>query len=140
MSHHEVVLLLGSNLGNPKSNIELAIKYIEEEISPIFDRSEILITDPVEFVSNKKFCNIAVLIKTQQSPINLLNLIKKIERKMGRVNDTVALEGYQDRIIDIDIVSFDHLIFSCEILNIPHYKHQNEREFSKKLLYQLSGT
>ncbi len=137
MSQHEVTLLLGSNLGDPKYNIESALQRIEKEIGEIINQSEMLFTDPVEFVSNNIFCNIAIVIKTQFSPIKLLNSIKLIERDMGRADDTLISGDYQDRIIDIDIVSFGDLQFYCEKLKIPHYKHLNQRDFSRKLLNVL---
>lgn len=134
MSQHEVTLLLGSNLGNPKKNVEEALRRIEKEIGTIIKQSEMLFTDPVEFVSNNIFCNIAIVIKTQFSPIKILNTAKLIERDMGRLDDTMISGEYQDRIIDIDIVRFSALQFCCEELIIPHHKHLYERDFSRKLL------
>lgn len=134
MSQHEVTLLLGSNLGNPKKNVEEALRRIEKEIGTIIKESELLFTDPVEFVSNNIFCNIAIVIKTQFSPIKILNTAKLIERDMGRLDDTMISGEYQDRIIDIDIVRFSALQFCCEELIIPHHKHLYERDFSRKLL------
>lgn len=137
MSQHEVTLLLGSNLGDTKKNIETALHYIEKEFGPILRRSDILLTKPVEFASNNIFCNIAVLIKTQFSPIKLLNFIKKIEFDMGRIEDSSVTNAYLDRIIDIDIVLYGGLKFDCKTLNIPHKKHLYEREFSRNLLMSI---
>lgn len=137
MSQHEVTLLLGSNLGDTKKNIETALHYIEKEFGPILRRSDILLTKPVEFASNNIFCNIAVLIKTQFSPIKLLNFIKKIEFDMGRIEDSSVTNAYLDRIIDIDIVLYGDLKFDCKTLNIPHKKHLYEREFSRNLLMSI---
>ena len=137
MSQHEVTLLLGSNLGDSKKNIELAIDKIERNIGQILNRSEMLFTEPVEFVSNNIFCNIALLIKTQFSPNKILKSAKLIEREMGREDDTLISGEYQDRIIDIDIVSIGNLHFWCRELQIPHQKHLYQREFSKKLLNVL---
>lgn len=137
MSQHEVTLLLGSNLGDTKKNIETALHYIEKEFGPILRRSDILLTKPVEFASNNIFCNIVVLIKTQFSPIKLLNFIKKIEFDMGRIEDSSVTNAYLDRIIDIDIVLYGDLKFDCKTLNIPHKKHLYEREFSRNLLMSI---
>lgn len=138
MSQHEVTLLLGSNLGDTKKNIESALHRIDSEIGEILSRTEMLITDPVEFVSNNIFCNIAVVLKTQFSPIKLLNNIKLIEREMGRLDDTLISGEYQDRTIDIDVVRFGGLHFCCRELTIPHHKHLYQRDFSRKLLDLLS--
>ena len=140
MSQHEVTLLLGSNLGDAKKNIELALSKIEMGNVEVLRKSEILITDPVEFVSNNIFCNIAVLIKTQFSPKKLLKFVKSIEREMGRHDDSVISGEYQDRIIDIDIVMFGGLQFCCKELKIPHQKHLFQREFSRRLLDVLEKT
>ena len=134
MSQHEVTLLLGSNLGDPKKNVEEALCLITNRIGTIIKETEMLFTEPVEFVSNNIFCNIAIVIKTQFSPIRLLNSIKSIERDMGRLDDTMTTGEYQDRIIDIDIVRFSALQFCSEELEIPHQKHLFQRDFSRKLL------
>ena len=137
MSHHLVTLLLGSNLGKQKDNIDLAISRIEKEVGELVGQSEIIYTKPVEFVSNNIFCNIALRIKTQFSPIKLLNLVKKIEVEMGRTDDSLITKGYADRVIDIDIVFYGNMNFSSRRLEIPHSKHVYEREFSKKLLLSI---
>ena len=137
MSQHDVTLLLGSNLGDTEKNIETALNFIEIEIGPIIRRSDILLTKPVEFASNNIFCNIVVLIKTQLSPVNLLNSIKRIEVDMGRIEDSSVTKAYVDRIIDIDIVLYGDLKFECKTLQIPHKKHLYEREFSRNLLMSL---
>ena len=134
MSQHEVTLLLGSNLGDPKKNVEEALCLITNRIGTIIKETDMLFTEPVEFVSNNIFCNIAIVIKTQFSPIKILNTAKLIERDMGRLDDTMISGEYQDRIIDIDIVRFSALQFCCEELIIPHHKHLYQREFSRKLL------
>ena len=134
MSQHLVTLLLGSNLGDPKKNIEIAIKCIEDKIGSIEKKTDLLYTQPVEFVSKNIFCNIALIIKTQFSPIRLLHALKIIEHEMGREDDTLISKVYEDRIIDIDIVLFDNLRFWSNRLQIPHQKHLFQREFSRKLL------
>ena len=137
MSQHVVTLLLGSNLGNPEENIEAALRHIREEIGEIKKVSEIMKTAPVEFVTSNFFCNIAVLIKTQFSPVKLLESVKNIEKKMGRNKDTFSTKEYLDRIIDIDVVTYGNVKFWSSRLEIPHKKHLYQRDFSKRLLSQL---
>ncbi|WP_185225737.1 2-amino-4-hydroxy-6-hydroxymethyldihydropteridine diphosphokinase [Chryseobacterium indologenes] len=134
MSQQKVVLLLGSNLGDQKKNIELALRKIEEAGNNISQISEFLISDPVEFASSNIFCNIATIIFTHYTPIQLLDCLKGIEVEMGRINDSKASGGYADRIIDIDIITYNELNFKSERLQIPHKKHLFEREFSRILL------
>lgn len=134
MSQNKVVLLLGSNLGDQKKNLEHALQKISEGGHKISQTSEFLITDPVEFVSSNIFCNIASVIFTRLSPIQLLDFVKSIEIEMGRINDSTSSGGYSDRIIDIDIIKYNDLKFRSERLEIPHQKHLFERDFSKILL------
>jgi 2-amino-4-hydroxy-6-hydroxymethyldihydropteridine diphosphokinase len=138
MSQHEVTLLLGSNLGNTEKNINFALVQLQNNVGEIVNKSTILHSQAVEFASTKIFCNIALLIKTHFSPIKLLSLIKIIEFDMGRREDSVVTGCYNDRIIDIDIVKYDNVNFECKKLNIPHYKHLCEREFSRKLLDSIN--
>lgn len=133
MSQHKVVLLLGSNIGDKKNNLDTALERLKT-IGDILQNSEYLTSEPVEFVSSNNFCNIATIIFTHFSPIQLLNHIKKIEIEMGRLNDSKISGGYADRIIDIDIIKYNELKFSSERLEIPHKKHLYEREFSRILL------
>lgn len=139
MSQHEATLLLGSNLGNVQSNIKTAIRLIEAQLGTVIARTEMLITEPVEFDSNNFFCNIAIVIKTQYSPVHLLKLIKMLERSMGRESDTSVSKVYEDRMIDIDVVFFDNISFYSSELIIPHEKHLYQRDFSRQLLDELKN-
>lgn len=137
MSQHLVVLLLGSNLGDSKRNIDEAIDYLQSEIGQVTEKSEYLLSNAVEFESCNIFCNIALRVVTNFSPFTLLHKLKEIERKLGRKVDSAASGGYSDRIIDIDIVFYDALIYKSKKLIIPHHKNANERDFSIKLIAQL---
>ena len=134
---YNVVLLLGSNLGNAENNILLALSELENRIGKIIKKTKISKTLPVEYDSDNVFCNIAVSMQTAHSPIKLLDEIKEIETEMGRIHDSKFFGEYRDRIIDIDIVSYEGLVFSCHRLEIPHHKHLYDRDFSRKLLEEL---
>ena len=138
MSLHYVVLLLGSNLGDTKSNLNQAIAKIENCLGKIIKTSEMIETKAVEFESTNIFRNIAISLTTTISPYNFLNAVKSIEKDMGRKLDSFAVGGYIDRIIDIDIVTFNNINFESKKLKIPHHKHLCEREFSKALLDSLN--
>lgn len=136
MSQHEVVLLLGSNIGDTKKNIDDALVRLNE-VGKIAQQTDYLLTEPVEFVSSNIFCNIATVLYTQLSPIQLITYIKNVEIEMGRILDSTVTKEYTDRIIDIDIVRYNNLNFISEKLVIPHKKHLFEREFSKYLIEKL---
>ena len=60
-----------------------------------------------------------------------------IEEQMGRIHNT-DLDGYSDRVIDIDILLYDNLIINDEPnLIIPHSK-MHERDFVLKPLSEIA--
>ena len=137
MSQHVAVLLLGSNKNNPKMQIEKAISNIVNSGCTIVNMSKIMETSPIEFDSYNNFCNIALEIKTFLSPINLLEALKMVEVEMGRTHDSRFYGEYKDRDIDIDIVFYNNISYLSKKLEIPHFKHAFEREFSKELLSEI---
>ncbi len=140
MSHNEVILLLGSNRGIPEKNLEMALELLEKSSCVIKRKSKVLKTEPVEFKSDQLFCNIAVEVCTALSPVKLLKELKGIEKSMGRETDSGTSRMYTNRIIDIDIVTFNGLGFISALLEIPHRRHLNERVFSKELIADLRSS
>lgn len=134
----KVVLILGSNLGDSEANIYTAISELEKSVGKVVKKTKILKNLPVEFVSSYIFRNIALILETDCSPVKLLEALKKVEVGMGRLLDSKALCGYEDRVIDIDIVDYDGINFESDNLEIPHKKHLYHREFSKSLLEELN--
>lgn len=131
MSHNQVVLLLGTNLGDKNQNLKRAEELISKRVGRIIKKSGILETEPEGFVSDHDFLNRALWVATPLSPVLLLKSVKAIEQEMGRVKMTP--ERYEDRIIDIDILEFNHLVFESETLILPHPQIKS-RSFVKNLL------
>lgn len=118
-----VYLLLGSNLGNGKEQLLLAVKNIEKNIGTIIKLSSLYST--AAWGNNKQpdFLNQVIIIQTLLAPKIVLNEILAIEEKMGRVR-TVKNAA---RIIDIDILFFNSEIIKVKDLIIPHPEIQNRR-------------
>lgn len=132
MSYNHVILLLGTNLGDKNLNLKTAESYISKRIGEIVNKSEILKTEPLDFESEHLFLNQTLVLETLLSPYSLLNEIKFIEKEMGR-NYFKKNEGYEDRIIDIDILRFNQIKFESEQLTLPHHQIIT-RNFVKMLL------
>lgn len=132
MSHNQAILLLGTNLGDKNQNLKSAEKRIIKEIGEVENKSEILETEPVGFISENNFLNQALLVHTSLSPVSLLKAVQSIEKEMGRIK-TNPQQRYEDRIIDIDILNFNGLIFESPQLKLPHPQVYS-REFVKTLL------
>lgn len=124
---HKLFLSLGTNLGNKEQNLLDAIEKINKSVGTVMRQSTFISTDPVGFVSENTFLNAAVLVHTNLSPEECLNITQKIERDMGRTRKSVDGKHF-DRIIDIDILLYDDLQISSPRLTIPHPK-MYERDF-----------
>lgn len=122
----KVYLSLGSNLGNRIENLEKAYEQIETHISPILEKSAFYRTPPWGFESGEDFVNSVVGFETALDASALLNEIRKIESELGRKR--AAGKGYQDRIIDLDIIDYNGEVIETKDLIVPH-KHMHERNF-----------
>lgn len=121
-SQHQVVLSIGSNQGNRLANIESCIDLIHQEIGTVIRVSKLYETPAWGFESDA-FYNCALLLHTTSSAQKILNQVLKIEKHLGRIRSNQ--EGYQSRIIDIDLIVFDDEIIDSEKLKIPHPLMQN---------------
>ena len=74
-----VYLGLGTNLGDKKKNIEVALRKIEKQIGEIISLSAFYVSEPFGFDSDNLFLNCAVEIKTTLSPYKLLANTQLIE-------------------------------------------------------------
>ena len=117
---NKIILSLGSNIGDKKSNLETAINQINK-FSTIKKISSIYESDPILLKDQDNFFNLVLEIDYKKSVIELLETIKDLERKMGR-KKTVK---YGPRIIDIDIVFFNNQIVNSKDLIVPHYDWAN---------------
>ena len=128
---NKIILSLGSNIGDKKSNLETAINEINK-FSTIKKVSSIYQSDPILLKDQENFFNLVLEIEYKKSAIKLLETTKDVERRMGR-KKTVK---YGPRIIDIDIVFFNNQIINSKDLVIPHYDWSN-RIFVVKPLCEL---
>ena len=111
-----IYLSLGSNLGDRKSNLEVALDQLETRDSAIQKQSSFYETEPVEWINQPYFLNLVCQIKSQLNPQALLKLCQKIERQMGRIHQ----QPKGPRSIDIDILFYGQLVLQLPIFKIPH--------------------
>ena len=123
-SQHQVILSLGSNQGNRLQNIENCLELIHREIGTVIKVSRLYETPSWGFDSDA-FYNCVLVIHTTSSAHKILTQVLKVEKKLGRFRSTDL--GYQSRIIDIDLISFDEEIIESEKLQIPHPLMQNRK-------------
>jgi 2-amino-4-hydroxy-6-hydroxymethyldihydropteridine diphosphokinase len=119
---HQVILSLGSNQGNRLENIERCIALIHKKIGTVIRVSKLYETPSWGFDS-EPFYNAAVVVHSYKDANLILNEILQLELDLGRVRS--SSDGYQPRIIDIDLISFDEQIIATEKLKVPHPEMQN---------------
>ena len=113
---YKVYLLIGGNLGNRVENLKTAVNLLQIQAGNIMERSAIFETAAWGITDQASFLNQALLLETTYHPGHLLEIILKVETKMGRIRG----EKNGPRVIDIDILFFDDLIISEPELTIPH--------------------
>jgi 2-amino-4-hydroxy-6-hydroxymethyldihydropteridine diphosphokinase len=117
----KVFLQLGTNDGNKIQNLLFASNFIKSEIGTIIKESSIYKTEPWNMPDEKEFfLNQVLLVETQLSPQEILNLIKKYEQKQGRRLNSRNRKNYDRRVIDIDILFYEDIILNTQNLIIPH--------------------
>jgi GTP cyclohydrolase-4 len=114
-SRHSAYLSLGSNCGNRQANILQALQHIRAraDIGPVSSFYE---TMPPGAEGRPRYYTVVCLVLTDLGPEELLAMLKRIEKRMGRQ------EGVKDapRPIAIDILIYDELVYAGEQLRLPH--------------------
>jgi 2-amino-4-hydroxy-6-hydroxymethyldihydropteridine diphosphokinase len=110
-----VYLSLGSNLGDPQTNLRCAIGRLLE-LGDVLEVSSTYKTEPVDFVDQPWFVNCAVAVRTELLPRDFLKGILAIEKSMGRQRT----QPKGPRIIDIDILLFGAQTIKNPGLTVPH--------------------
>ena len=117
MLQNQVILSLGSNIGEKLRNLEVAISCIHESVGTVVKVSKVYETPSWGFESDS-FLNLCLAMHSNKTAIKILDGIQEIEKKLGR-NQKTSLE-YEARTIDIDIIFFNNDIITSENLTIPH--------------------
>lgn len=119
----EVYLGLGSNLGDREINLCRAIEKLRDKVR-ILRVSSIYETEPVGYPEQPWFLNAVCAIETNLTPHALLDFVKAIEKDLGRTGGV----RWGPRVIDLDILLYNNLVFSDDRLTIPHPR-LHERRF-----------
>ena len=122
----KAVIALGSNIGNPKENLDLAIALLREA-ADVEKVSSYYVTKPVGYEDQPDFVNAVCIIESQLPAIELLNMLHGIEKTMGR-EKTIK---WGPRTIDLDIIQYGTILSSAEELTLPH-----PRAFERKFVLE----
>lgn len=112
-----VHLSLGSNVGDRAANLRAALRALQATEGVTLPRvSQCYETEPVDVTDQTAFVNLAAEIETVLGPLELLNVPKDIERRLGRKPS----ERWGPRTIDIDIILWESRVLETGGLTLPH--------------------
>jgi 2-amino-4-hydroxy-6-hydroxymethyldihydropteridine diphosphokinase len=111
----EVVIALGSNLGDRGGNLRRAVHYLLREGILIDAASSIWETPPFP-EGQSAFYNAAIRGRTALEPLGLLELLKRCGHDLGRRETW----HWGPRVIDLDILIYSDIEVNTADLVIPH--------------------
>ena len=112
----DICFSIGSNISDRSAHLDRAVELMRDRIGNMVKRSSLYETSSWGFDS-EHFLNGVVLMRTDLSPLDCFEEAQRIEQEMGRGRKG---EGYVDRVIDLDILSYGNRSFDTKLLTIPH--------------------
>jgi len=132
----KVYIALGSNKGNKLEYLQAAVDAIFEKIGLVSKISKVYSTPALGFEGDN-FYNACIKVETKLKPKKILKILQGIESKLGRSKK--ALDTYESREIDLDIIFYDDIIIKEKSLVIPHPEMQ-KRKFVLQPLLDVAKT
>ncbi len=119
-----IFLSIGSNLGEREHSLREAQVLLGKAGVSVRRESAMYECEPWGDRDQPWFLNQCVEVETTLEPEELLALIKKVEKEIGRVDG----EKWGPRAIDIDILLYGSQTVDTEELSIPH-REMTKRKF-----------
>ena len=125
---------LGANVGPRGETLRRGVELLAAEDGiEVVGVSTLQETDPVGVVDQPRFLNGAVAVGTTLSPRELLDVLLRIERTLGRVRDGTR---WGPRTGDLDLLVYADEMVDEPGLRVPHPRLQ-ERRFALEPLAEL---
>lgn len=125
-------LSAGSNIGDRKLNLEFALTALAQR-NTVARVSSFFETEPVGYLNQPWFLNLAIEIRTLLNPWELLSVCQEIEASCGRIRTFPNAP----RTLDLDILLFENIVMNEWDLVIPHPRLP-ERRFVLEPLAQIA--
>lgn len=121
-----VYIGLGSNLADPRTQVERALRALADlPQTTLVQRSQLYRSAPWGHADQPEFVNAVALLQTGLTPRDLLGALLAIERRAGRERDGVR---WGPRVLDLDILVYGNSVIDEPGLHVPH-THLRERAF-----------
>ena len=121
---HRVAVALGSNLGDSYAILEAALKQLAALPDLLLQAQSPLYQTLAVGPPQPDYLNLCALFVTRLSPDAVLQVLLKTETQFGRLRR----ERWGPRLLDLDLLLFDDLIWQQPDLQIPHPR-MTERAF-----------
>lgn len=129
-----IFLSLGSNLGDRGGNLAAGLEALGKTPRvAVLAVSHAYETEPAGVENQPGFLNLAAEIETDLEPLELLNVVKKVELELGRR----PTDRWGPRTIDIDIVLWGNRVSETARLSLPHPEFRN-RDFVLSPLAEIA--
>ncbi len=126
-----VVLSVGSNLGDRMGNLRFGLEELSQH-GQLVAVSSVYETPPQGYADQPDFLNLASVLTTDVSPMELLSIVNEVEHRCGRRRE--FKNG--PRQLDIDIIFWGDRIIDQPGLTVPHPRW-TERSFVLAPLLEL---
>jgi 2-amino-4-hydroxy-6-hydroxymethyldihydropteridine diphosphokinase len=111
----KAVIALGANIGDPKSQMDLAVALLREA-TEVIAVSDYFSTKPVSDIEQPDYLNAVCIAESELPALDLLSVLHGIEKSLGRER----LERWGPRTIDLDLIQYGSLLSSADELTLPH--------------------
>lgn len=112
----QAAIALGSNLGDSHSLLKFALHALEQSPGIAIAAQSAFYQTPPVGPPQPNYINACALLSTTLSPQELMSRLLTIEQQAGRVRQ----ERWGPRLLDLDLLLYDHLILNTPTLNLPH--------------------
>jgi 2-amino-4-hydroxy-6-hydroxymethyldihydropteridine diphosphokinase len=119
----KAVISLGSNIGSPKANLDLAVGLLREA-TELVAVSSYFQTKSVGGPEQADYLNAVAIVESELPAQDLLAVLNGIETAMGRTREI----HWGPRVIDLDLIQYGGLLVKDEKLTLPHPR-AHERRF-----------
>lgn len=121
----KALILLGGNEADTLRLMQAGIEQIAREAGKVVRQSSLYESAAWGFDAEHNFLNQVLEICTDLKPLDLLNILLRIEKDLGRKRSGSA--GYASRGIDIDILFLDDQVIDTVELTVPHPRLHQRR-------------
>ena len=111
---------LGSNIHDRYLNLTKGIQLLNDHAHIwVINQSHVYQSAAMYYTDQEDFYNMVIQIETNLNPLQLLDVVKRIEIMTGRNSNN---RKNMPRTLDVDILAVGNLIIRSKLLEIPHPK------------------